>query len=150
MLSSRLLFGPIAVVCSNHVSYLDMAVHLHRTFSPFVARGDVVGAPFVGVFRCSLWQHKPCVPCKLCETRVGLFSGAHTCQQKSCVPCKPCEARVFLLTGHIICICQQDLGVLLLKCMCGGAAIFFSASMSQTRTTAPAVRADWCDPLGTP
>ena len=53
MHSSNLLCGPADVVCSNHVSYLDMAVHLHRTFSPFVARGDVVGAPFVGVFRCS-------------------------------------------------------------------------------------------------
>ena len=53
---------PAAVVCSNHVSYMDMAVHLHRSFSPFVARGDVVGAPFVGVFRQSPWLLEPRAP----------------------------------------------------------------------------------------
>ncbi|KAK9830905.1 hypothetical protein WJX81_003248 [Elliptochloris bilobata] len=46
-----------AVVCSNHISYMDMAIHLEHYFPSFVARGDVVGVPFLGVFS----QYLKCV-----------------------------------------------------------------------------------------
>lgn len=59
-----------AVIVSNHVSYLDILVHMSHSAPSFVARGNTQDLPLIGVVRCdphhALWQHYfPCILCQL-------------------------------------------------------------------------------------
>lgn len=41
-----------AVIVSNHVSYLDILVHMSHSAPSFVARGNTQDLPLIGVVRC--------------------------------------------------------------------------------------------------
>ena len=48
---------PAAAIVSNHISYMDIIVHLAHSFPSFVARGNTQDMPLIGLIR---WAAMPC------------------------------------------------------------------------------------------
>ena len=45
---------PAAAIVSNHISYMDIIVHLGHSFPSFVARGNTQDMPLIGLIRWAL------------------------------------------------------------------------------------------------
>lgn len=46
-----LVYSGAAAIVSNHISYLDILVHMAHSFPSFVARGNTKDLPLVGLIR---------------------------------------------------------------------------------------------------